>query len=173
MNRKELIKSYLEAETTAAQERELAESFVVNPPADEEEKAVFRMLKAIAPVHLDNLPDAGEEYDRVIGQSSRRVFRTWGLSLAGVAAAIAAVVLFALKPAIPRPQSAGQDDMAGLFQLLSSISNFDPADAEGYEFKPVGDGFVMTAHFPDGQIASYILTPLDGGKSFNLISLNQ
>ena len=156
-----------------AQERELAASFITNPPSDEEEIAVYRMLKEIAPVQLDDLPEAGEEFDRMVGSSRKRVFRTWGLSLAGVAAAIVAVVLFTGKPLVSQPQAARQDDMTDLFQLLTTISHLDPADAENYEFKPVGDGFVMTAHFPDGQNASYILTPLDGGKSFNLISLNQ
>ena len=56
------------------------------------------------------------------------------------------------------------------FSLYNNL--FNPADADNYEFKPVGDGFVMTAHFPDGQTASFIVTPLDGGKSFNLVSLN-
>ena len=58
-------------------------------------------------------------------------------------------------------------------ELRAFLSNFNPAEADKFEFKPVGDGFVMTAHFPDGHTASFILTPLDGGESFNLISLNQ
>ena len=173
MDRKDLIKRYLEAETTAAQERELADSFLTAPPADEEERAVFQMLKGIEPIQLDPLPDADEEFDRIIGQSKARIFRSWGLSLAGVAAALVAVVLFTGRPAEPQPQPAPQMELQDLLQKLTFITNFDPADAENYEFKPVGDGFVMTAHFPDGQTASYILTPLDGGQSFNLISLNQ
>jgi hypothetical protein len=94
-----------------------------------------------------------------------------GFSLAGIAAAIVAVVLLATKPDIPAIPTQPDDDYAELIQQLAFISNFNPAEAESLEFKPVGDGFVMTAHFPDGQTASYILTPLDGG--FNLISLNQ
>lgn len=173
MDRKELIKRYLDAETTVTQERELADSFVVNPPADEEEVAVFMMLKKIAPANLDELPDTGNEYDRIIGQSKMRAFRTWGLSFTGVAAAIVAVVLFSGKPESPQPQPHQQYEMTDLFKLVTTISYFDPAEAEGYEFKPVGDGLVMTAHFSGGQSASYILTPLDEGNSFNLISLNQ
>ena len=100
-----------------------------------------------------------------------RPFYTWSLSLAGVAAAIVAVVLLATKPDTPAIPTQPDDDYAELIQQLAFISNFNPAEAESLEFKPVGDGFVMTAHFPDGQTVSYILTPLDGG--FNLISLNQ
>ena len=38
MDRKDLIRRYLDAETTPAQERELAASFAAAPPADEEEQ---------------------------------------------------------------------------------------------------------------------------------------
>ena len=34
------------------------------------------------------------------------------------------------------------------------------------------DGFIMTAHFQDGREASFILTPMEGGQSFYLVSLN-
>ena len=112
--------------------------------------AVYKMMQAVRPIELPELTEAGDEFDRMVRPSRVRPFYTWGLSLAGVAAAIAAVVLFTGKPKQP-----------------------NPAEAENLEFKPVGDGFVMTAHFPDGQTASYILTPLDGGKSFNLVALNK
>ena len=52
------------------------------------------------------------------------------------------------------------------------ISHLDPAEAESYDFKPVGDGFIMTAHFKDGTSSDYILTPMDDGQSFYLVSLN-
>jgi hypothetical protein len=76
------------------------------------------------------------------------------------------------KPSLPETPAISPEEYAVLIQQLNFISNFNPAEADSYEFKPVGDGFVMTAHFPDGQTASFIVTPLDGGKSFNLVSLN-
>ena len=171
MDRKDLIRLYLDAETTCEQEQELAASFATTPPADEEEMAVYKMLQAVRPVEFTKLPDAGDEYDRILRQSKVRRSYTLGFSLAGIAAAIVAVVLLATKPDTPAIPTQPDDDYAELIQQLAFISNFNPAEAESLEFKPVGDGFVMTAHFPDGQTASYILTPLDGG--FNLISLNQ
>ena len=170
MDRKELIRRYLEAETTCAEERELAESFVNIPPADEEERAVLLMLREIEPVPVNALPDEHEEFDRIVARSRMRIFRTWGLALTGMAAAILAAVLLFGRSGTLEP--ARQTDMKELLQQLTYISEMNPADADNYEFKPVGDGFVMTAHFPDGQTASYILTPLDGGRSFHLISLN-
>ena len=171
MDRKDLIRLYLDAETTCEQEQELAASFATTPPADEEEMAVYKMLQAVRPVEFTKLPDAGDEYDRILRQSKVRRSYTLGFSLAGIAAAIVAVVLLATKPDTPAIPTQPDDDYDELIQQLAFISNFNPAEAESLEFKPVGDGFVMTAHFPDGQTASYILTPLDGG--FNLISLNQ
>ena len=129
------------------------------------------MLQAVRPVEFTKLPDAGDEYDRILRQSKVRRSYTLGFSLAGIAAAIVAVVLLATKPDTPAIPTQPDDDYAELIQQLAFISNFNPAEAESLEFEPVGDGYVMTAHFPDGQTVSYILTPLDGG--FNLISLNQ
>ena len=169
MDRKDLIRLYLEAEATWEQERELAHSFVSSPPANEEEAAVYQMLMAIEPLQMAELPDGTEEFHRIVRRQKVRKYRTWGLSLAGAAAAVIAAVLLTKKP---EEQLISQDEYEVLIQQLSFISNFNPADASSLEFKPVGDGFVMTAHFPDGQTASFIVTPLEGGTAFNLVSLN-
>ena len=173
MDRKDLIRLYLDAETTCEQEQELAASFAATPPTDEEEMAVYQMMQAVRPIELPDMPEAGEEYDRIVKPAKVRPFYTWGLSLAGVAAAIVAVALFARKPEVPAHPATPQNDYSELIQQIAFLSNFNPADAESLDFKPVGDGFVMTAHFPDGQTSSYLLTPLDGGTSFNLVSLNR
>jgi len=169
MDRKDLIRLYLEAEATCEQERELAQSFASSPPANEEEAAVYQMLLAAEPLQITDLPDGTEEFDRIVRRQKVRRYRTWGFSLAGAAAAVIAVVLLTKKP---EEKHISQDDYNVLIQQLSFISNFNPAEASSLEFKPVGDGFVMTAHFPDGQTASFIVTPLEGGTAFNLVSLN-
>ena len=173
MDRKDLIRLYLDAETTCEQEQELAASFATTPPADEEEMAVYKMMQAVRPIELPELPEAGDEYDRIVKPAKVRIIYTWGLSLAGIAAAIIAMVFFVGKPENPTKPAMTQEDYAELVQQIAFLSSFNPAEAESLEFKPVGDGYVMTAHFPDGQTASFILTPLDGGESFNLVALNQ
>ena len=173
MDRKDLIRLYLDAETTCEQEQELAASFATTPPADEEEMAVYKMMQAVRPIELPELPEAGDEYDRIVKPAKVRPFYTWGLSLAGVAAAIVAVVLLRGKPETISIPAILQNDNIDLIQQIAFISNFNPADADSLEFRPVGDGFILTAHFTDGQNASYMLTPLDGGKSFNLVALKQ
>lgn len=169
MDRKELIQRYLESESTSVQEKELADSFSISPPVDEEEQAVYRMLQAITPIRTEELPEAGDEFDRIIRKARTRKIWNWGLAVSGIAAILIAVVFLVRKPneELPEPE-----DTMELLQKLQFISNLDPADADGYEFKPVGDGFIMTAHFKDGREASYILTPIEGGQSFYLVSLN-
>ncbi len=173
MDRKDLIRLYLDAETTCEQEQELAASFATTPPADEEEMAVYKMMQAVRPIELPELPEAGDEYDRMVRPVKVRPFYTWGLSLAGVAAAVVAVVLLRGKPETISIPVLPQNDNIDLIQQIAFISNFNPADADSLEFRPVGDGYILTAHFSDGQNASYMLTPLDGGKSFNLVALKQ
>ena len=169
MDRKELIQRYLESESTSVQEKELADSFSISPPVDEEEQAVYRMLQAITPIRTEELPEAGDEFDRIIRKARTRKIRNWGLVVSGIAAILVAVVFLVRRPDKESPEP---EDTMELLQKLQFISNLDPADADGYEFKPVGDGFIMTAHFKDGRKASFILTPIEGGQSFYLVSLN-
>ena len=169
MDRKELIQRYLESESTSVQEKELADSFSISPPVDKEEQAVYRMLQAITPIWTEELPEAGDEFDRIIRKARTRKIRNWGLAVSGIAAILVAVVFLVRRPDEESPEP---ENTMELLQKLQFISNLDPADADGYEFKPVGDGFIMTAHFKDGREASFILTPIEGGQSFYLVSLN-
>lgn len=170
MNRKDLIQRYLEAETSLDQERDLAGSFESVPPSDEEEEAVRMMLREIPPVRTEEIPESGDEFDRIVRGARKRTVRTWCLAFSSVAAILAAVVFLTRKPEPVEPE---MTDALELLQKLQFISSLDPADADEYEFKPVGDGFIMTARFKDGDEASFILTPIDGGRSFNLVSLNK
>ena len=169
MDRKDLIRRYLDAETTPAQERELAASFAAAPPADEEEQAVYRLLQAVTPLPTEPISEEGATFDRMVRQARRRTIRRWSLAFSGATAILAAVVFLTRKPVVPEPEVT---DTVELLQRLQLISNLDPSDAESYDFKPVGDGFIMTARFRDGSEASYILAPIDGGQSFHLVSLN-
>ena len=130
------------------------------------------MLQAITPLQMVDLPDAGDEFDRLVRQSRGRKVRLLGLALSGVAAILIVVVFLARKPETASPSGPEYSDTLDLLRKLQFISDLDPANADGYEFKPVGDGFIMTAHFEDGREASYILTPMDEGQSFYLVSMN-
>ena len=163
-----MLQKYLEAETSVAEERELAKA----------DKAVGLLAEALAAEPLSELseatgefaplPDATEEFDRIIHSARRRTIRRWSYAVTGMAAILVAVLFLTRKPTPPQP--AGQDAMEMIHQL-QLISSLDPADAEGYEFEPVGDGFIMTAHYKDGSSASFLLTPMDGGQSFHLVAV--
>lgn len=159
MDRKDLIHRYLEADTTIAQEQELAA----------QDPDIARLAQALAPAAPQALPEAGEEFDRIVREARRRTVRRWSLAASGFAAVLAAVLLLTRKPAVPEP--AGPDTLE-LIRQMQFISGLDPADADDYEFQSLGDGFLMTARFEDGSTASFLLTPLDGGQSFDLVALN-
>ena len=113
MDRKSLIQKYLEAETTAAEERLLAESFTTLPPRDEEEREAEALLKALAPVAPYPLPEAGEEFDRIVRDARKRTVRGWALGLSGAAAAVAAALLLTPRPAAPAPAQDSARESAG------------------------------------------------------------
>ena len=151
MNRKTLIERYLSADATPEEERLLAQSFASFPPEGEEEKAV------------------AELFDQMVRSARKRAIRIWSLTFSSVAAVLLAVAFLHRKPESVETESPSTMEW---LQQLQLISNMDPAEAEDYEFRPVGDGFIMTARFKDGSEASYILTPMDGGNTFHLVSMN-
>lgn len=169
MNRKTLIERYLSADATPEEERLLAQSFASFPPEGEEEKAVAELLGIIGPVETEPLEEAGDQFDRMVQSAHRRTVRIWSLGLSGVAAVLLAVFFLHRKP--EKAETEFPSTME-LLQQVQFISSMDPAGADSYEFKPVGDGFIMTARFKDGSEASYILTPIDGGNTFHLVSIN-
>lgn len=171
MDKKDLLQKYLEAETSVAEERELAKA----------DKNVGLLAEALAAEGIASLPDsaaegfaplpdATEEFDRIVRSARIRTIRRWSYAATGMAAILVAVLFLTRKPAAPQP--AAQDTME-MIRQLQLISSLDPADAEGYEFEPVGDGFIMTARYEDGTTASFLLTPMDGGQSFHLVAVGR
>ena len=160
MDSKDLIQKYLEAETSVAQERELAKA----------DKTVAALSESLAIEPLSPLPDATGEFDRIVRGARIRTVRRCAFAFSGVAAILVAVFFLTRTTDIDMPTS--QDSME-MIQQLQLISTLDPANADSYEFKPVGDGFIMTARFDDGTTASFLLTPMDDGNSFHLVAFNK
>ena len=181
MDKKDLLQKYLEAETSVAEECELAkadknvglltEALAAEGIASLSDAAAegFAPLRN-ATGEFAPLPDATEEFDRIVRSARRRTILRWSYAATGMAAILVAVLFLTRKPAAPQP--AGQDTME-MIRQLQLISNLDPADAEGYEFEPVGDGFIITARYEDGSTASFLLTPMDGGQSFHLVAVGR
>lgn len=174
MNRKELIQRYLDAETSAEEELLLAESFRQSPPQNEEEEKIEAMLLCIKDsAASDSSEDdriAEEEFDRIVSKSGRRKGLVWAVSSAMAAAAVILLLLF-LKPATPQPED--NMDLIQQIQHIQILSQISLEEADKCEFRPIEGGYVMTAYFPDGESASYILIAEEDGKSYSLLSLNQ
>ena len=174
MNRKELIQRYLDAETSAEEELLLAESFRQSPPQNEEEEKIEAMLLCIKDsAASDSSEDdriAEEEFDRIVSKSGRRKGLVWAVSSAMAAAAVILLLLF-LKPATPQPED--NMDLIQQIQHIQILSQISLEEADKCEFRPIEGGYVMTAYFPDGETASYILIAEEDGNTYSLLSLNQ
>ena len=145
--------------------------FLIAVLLGEHAAAVFLHVEPQLPCLRLSLPEAGAEFDRIVRDARKRTVRGWALGLSGAAAAVAAVLLLTPRPAAPAPAPASNS--LEIIEQLRMISSLDPGEAERYDFKPVGDGFIMTATYPDGSTASFILSPVDGGESYYLVSLNE
>ena len=155
---------------------EAAQTAAGQPVSDAAPTEAGQQVSDAAPTGAGQpLPEAGEEFEGIIRRARARRLRGWGYAMGAAAAAVAAVLLLVRKPAQPvEPAASNQiQDITELVRQLEFIANFDPALAEDLEFKPVGDGFVMTARFPDGQSASFMVTPLDGGETINFVALKE
>ena len=174
MNRKELIQRYLNAETSVEEEIMLAESFRQTPPQNEEEEKIEAMLLCLKDsAASDSSEDdriAEEEFDRIVSKSGRRKGLVWAVSSAMATAAVILLFLL-LKPASPQPED--NTDLIQQIQHVHLLSQLSLEDADKCEFRPIEGGYVMTAYFPDGETASYILIAEEDGKTYSLLSLNQ
>ena len=174
MNRKELIQRYLNAETSVEEEIMLAESFRQTPPQNEEEEKIEAMLLCMKDsAASDSSEDdriAEEEFDRIVSKSGRRKGLVWAVSSSMAAAAVILLFLL-LKPASPQPED--NTDLIQQIQHIHLLSQLSLEDADKCEFRPIEGGYVMTAYFPDGETASYILIAEEDGKTYSLLSLNQ
>ncbi len=190
IDRKTLIQKYLNAETSVEEERLLAESFADNPPKDEEEKRVAAViafsLGFISDQDAegsDTLQDADDEFDRIINQGDnngkgkdsktaifrkRNRIRVWGLSLSGLAAAVA--MFFLLRPQTAELQH--ENNPVKMIEQVQLLSQTALENAEKCEFEPIEGGYILTAHFPDGSEGKYLLTVKEEDQSYFLISLN-
>ncbi len=174
MNRKELIQRYLDAETSAEEELLLAKSFRQSPPQSEEEEKIEAMLLCIKdsadPDSLKEEHISEEKFDSLIRKSGRRKSIIWAVSSAMAAAAVILLFLL-LKPATPQPEN--NTDLIQQIQHIQLLSQISLEEADKCEFRPIEGGYVMTAYFPDGETASYILIAEEDGKTYSLLSLNQ
>ena len=155
--RKTLIESYLNADTTVAEERALAEYYATHT-ADADEKAVAQLILASNPA-LKCLSDSGEqEFDRIVeGRRHTIGFRTALKWVSGIAAAIALVVIVrgAFLSHIDNQCDITPIEIA---QTLNTLMNLSADEIESMTATPCGKNVLITAKMKDNSSSTYILT---------------
>ena len=157
LERKALIESYLNAETTVADEKALAEYFATHT-ADADEEAFAQLILASNPA-LKCLNDKGEqEFDRLVeGRRHTIGFRTALKWVSGIAAAIAvvAIVRASIVSYIDNQCDITPVEIA---QTLNMLMNLSADEIESITATPCGKNVLITTKMKDNSSSTYILT---------------
>jgi len=157
LKRKALIESYLNAETTVAEERALAEYFATHT-ADADEEAFAQLIMTSSPA-LKCLSDSGEQdFDRLVeGRRHAIGFRTALKWVSGIAAAIALVVIIR-GTALSRLDNQCDITPIEIAQTLNTLMSLSADEIESMTATPCGKNVLITAKMKDNSSSTYILT---------------
>lgn len=163
--RKQLIESYLNAETSPEQERMLAEWFATHGAGDDEE-FVARLILA---EYLEAGYDVGErEFDAVLASHNRKRregFVRWAYRIA--ACAVVAVGLGILLT------QRNTCDFNGLeiAQSIEQIMALDMENVSGITAKPKGSKVILTAVMNDGSKCLYEMSKEKGTSTISITAM--
>ena len=173
---------YLDAETCAGEERDLAAYYASNAP-DEDEKAVAALLEISAGsdrAAFGSLAseEAAREFDRLAGarrpgSGHRRRIGIWSGAL--LSCALATALMLILRPASgqygipPEDTPAGADEILG---YLDGMIAFGDGTVRSATAVPLGDATLLTLKLEDETSIEYILThgSEEGSASLTLLS---
>lgn len=154
--RKALIESYLNADTTIVEERALAEYYATHT-ADADEKAVAQLILASNPA-LKCLSDGEQEFDRIVEGRHRNIgFRTSLKWVSGIAAAIALVVIVR-GTVLSRLDNQCDITPIEIAQTLNTLMSLSADEIESMTATPCGKNVLITAKMKDNSSSTYILT---------------
>lgn len=154
--RKALIERYLEADTTVAEERALAEYYAMNQPDADE--AAFAKLVLTGSAALNSLSNNGErEYDRLIESRHRIGLKRTMRWVAGIAAAVAvvAIVRASIVSYIDNQRAITPIEIANTLNMMMSLS---ADEIESITATPCGKNVLITTKMKDNSSSTYILT---------------
>ena len=154
--RKALIERYLEADTTVAEERALAEYYAMNQPDADE--AAFAKLVLTGNAALKSLSNSGEqEFNRLVENRHRIGFKRTLRWVAGIAAAIAvvAIVRASIVSYIDNQCDITPMEIA---ETLNTLMNLSADEIESINATPCGKNVLITARMKDNSSSTYILT---------------
>ena len=157
LERKALIERYLEADTTIAEERAMAEYYAMKQP-DADEEAFAQLIMASTP-SLKCLSNSGEqEFDRLVeGRRHTIGFRTALKWVSGIAAAIAvvAIVRASIVSYIDNQCDITPMEIA---ETLNTLMDLSADEIESINATPCGKNVLITARMKDHSSSTYILT---------------
>lgn len=154
--RKALIERYLEADTTVAEERALAEYYAMNQPDADE--AAFAKLVLTGNAALNSLSNSGErEYDSLIESRHRIGLKRTMRWVAGIAAAVAvvAIVRASIVSYIDNQRAITPIEIANTLNMMMSLS---ADEIESITATPCGKSVLITTKMKDNSSSTYILT---------------
>lgn len=157
LERKALIESYLNADTTVDEERALAEYFATHT-ADAEEEAFSQLIMASTP-SLKCLSNSGEqEFDRLVESRRHSIGLQTALKwVSGIAAAIAVIVIVR---GTFLSHFDNQCDITPIeiAETLNTLMNLSADEIESMTATPCGKNVLITAKMKDNSSSTYILT---------------
>ena len=171
--RRELIARYMEAETSPAEERLLAD-YYAHHEADDDERAIARMIRA-EHLHDALLSDEGvEEFVRIVGEAGiqpRKPVTRHTLWLGSMAAAIALLLMLNLN-ALRKNEQAAPFDTIEIAEHIEQVMNLNMEDVTTISASPIRECVLLTATLADGTTKTFVMSkdPEEGSTSFLAIN---
>lgn len=165
--RLQLLQRFLNAETTADEERRLMDFYRHSDALTPDEADALCLMLAAKP-QADTTPceEKAWEFDRLMRRRSALRPLLW---TAAVAASVVAVFWVANRRS--KGGAAAADVLLDVSNVASA-ANFAGEQVATFCLRPVGDATVVTKTRPDGSTASYIVCPTDDNEGFHVVPIN-
>ncbi len=166
--RQSLINRYMEAETSPAEERMLADYFLGNDTVDEDELAFASLIRMERSNAATLSQEGAEEYDRMVATTSssgRTLPLRWMAWVGSIAACI--VLMFTLRPASKEPSA------LDLAHSLEQIMDLPLREITSLTATPIGEYVWIKAQFADGTEETFIMERDEETDALSLLSVSR
>ena len=168
--RRELIGRYLEAETTPAEEQQLAAYYACHE-ADEEEQPVARMIR-MEHLNAPLLSDEGvKEFDRIVSRAKIQLKNSKSLWLGGMAAAITLLLVLNLSALRKAEPSAAFDTME-IAEHIQQMIHLNMEDVTSISASPIQECVLLTATLADGTTKTFVMSKDPEEGSTSMLAIN-
>ena len=171
--RQELVRRYLNAETTLEEERLLADLLCDTDIAlsAEEEDARLMLHPSDYIGQSEISAEKADEFDRLMAGTPKKhgkaISPYWLIPTAA-----AAIVAFVCLPHGRKSEIGDEHPGAGMSIMeMTKAANFQNEQVESYQLRPAGDATIVTKTCSDGTSSSYIICTSDEGNSCQIVPL--